>query len=996
MSNSMIKIVSNELELLDADSYSMLYTLEARALASISFPELNFKDSFAVELKKELNLNNTIDKNLIFSITERTKIFDQAVIAFLKENKNTIIVSLGCGLCSRQYRLRDTTNNLNQQWINIDLEKVIAIRNQLYQYHSETINMSCEDIHEAKWLEKLLLKKTDSILIIMEGVSPYLKQQDLDHLLFNINKKATDQTIKVNLLFDYCHPKYNYSDTELNKTSQKKVLFRAGYKNTNDVQKNALGSSIICTYNNLLLLNNDYAIAETYFRKQNNNEDPYTILNIKFNSEKELVSAPTKLRYFDKPVFWNKKFAQQKVDNGNYLFISEEDHFICSQKEFEIVLDFLTNEKKIYSNFQEEILAVHIVNLFQKLELLIDNENEHNYIFTSFKNDYKTIINNNQQFTLLTEIKQIDILTDLVKNFSIEKIHLVIVDDYLDPRLIKLSNEFKKEKKPWLLLKLSGNQVMIGPMISQLTCYHCLEQHLWRNQPVRKWVSQFINKTQAIPLFFSKELLVNQQDAIQLEIKNIVENSKQSELTTINLTTSKIQNHPVQQRVLCSHCGDSNLIIRNNVSPIELQSSKKIESTDGGYRSVEQSQSLKNLKSIISPLTGYIHSLNCLTESQDNLSIYSTSFVKYPHKKSLLTNDDFIQYSLGKGIKKDQSKMSALSETIERYNALYDGTEECVYAKADELNCKSFLPNQLKYYSEQQILKFRQNLDSKQAVKEMPKDVSLHWTPAFSLLNQEKIFLPFTYCYANTPFEDEKYVRFDSNGCAAGNTIEEAILQGFLEVIERDAIAVWWYNKVLRPSVNLDDLDTVDLSIIKKTLDKNWDYWVLDLSHDFNIPVVVAVGKNKDTNEFRLGFGAHLEISIACTRALTELYQVIVINKQHKTIFNFQQIENLPFLFPKPQTAPIKFDLYSTITNSDIKSDIEYCIEQTKKIGLNIFIVNTTRPNIPLHTVKIIIPGLNFIWPELGNKRLYELPVLLKWQSVQLSESELNKHELFL
>jgi ribosomal protein S12 methylthiotransferase accessory factor YcaO len=76
-------------------------------------------------------------------------------------------------------------------------------------------------------------------------------------------------------------------------------------------------------------------------------------------------------------------------------------------------------------------------------------------------------------------------------------------------------------------------------------------------------------------------------------------------------------------------------------------------------------------------------------------------------------------------------------------------------------------------------------------------------------------------------------MRFDSNGCAAGNTIEEAVLQGFLELIERDAVAIWWYNRISRPEVCIAGMNVGALNKIKNVLDENWDYWVLDLSHDF-------------------------------------------------------------------------------------------------------------------------------------------------------------------
>ena len=35
----------------------------------------------------------------------------------------------------------------------------------------------------------------------------------------------------------------------------------------------------------------------------------------------------------------------------------------------------------------------------------------------------------------------------------------------------------------------------------------------------------------------------------------------------------------------------------------------------------------------------------------------------------------------------------------------------------------------------------------------------------------------------------------DSNGNAAGSSPEDAVVQGFLELVERDAVALWWYNR---------------------------------------------------------------------------------------------------------------------------------------------------------------------------------------------------------
>ena len=42
---------------------------------------------------------------------------------------------------------------------------------------------------------------------------------------------------------------------------------------------------------------------------------------------------------------------------------------------------------------------------------------------------------------------------------------------------------------------------------------------------------------------------------------------------------------------------------------------------------------------------------------------------------------------------------------------------------------------------------------------------------------------------------------------AAGSVLEEAILQGFMELVECDSCALWWYNRVRRPAVDLASFD---------------------------------------------------------------------------------------------------------------------------------------------------------------------------------------------
>ena len=72
----------------------------------------------------------------------------------------------------------------------------------------------------------------------------------------------------------------------------------------------------------------------------------------------------------------------------------------------------------------------------------------------------------------------------------------------------------------------------------------------------------------------------------------------------------------------------------------------------------------------------------------------------------------------------------------------------------------------------------------------------IEWSPVWSLRDRRFRYLPTSllYFFYRGPGE----INADSNGCAAGNTLAEAIVQGFLELVERDSYAIWWYNRSQR------------------------------------------------------------------------------------------------------------------------------------------------------------------------------------------------------
>src|SRR5262249_23587343 len=186
------------------------------------------------------------------------------------------------------------------------------------------------------------------------------------------------------------------------------------------------------------------------------------------------------------------------------------------------------------------------------------------------------------------------------------------------------------------------------------------------------------------------------------------------------------------------------------------------------------------------------------------------------------------------------------------------------------------------------------------------------WSPVWSLRDRRFKYLPtglLYFFYAGGPGQ----IHADSNGCAAGNTREEAIVQGFLELVERDAYAIWWYNRLQRRRLDLSHFDDSYVRELQNELaDRGRKLWVLDVTSDLGVPTYVAITHwmNEGKENIEFGSGAHFDPRIALLRAMTELNQFLAIglmnggtgDKSSLDGTTPLRLQNYPYLTPSPES----------------------------------------------------------------------------------------------
>ena len=152
----------------------------------------------------------------------------------------------------------------------------------------------------------------------------------------------------------------------------------------------------------------------------------------------------------------------------------------------------------------------------------------------------------------------------------------------------------------------------------------------------------------------------------------------------------------------------------------------------------------------------------------------------------------------------------------------------------------------------------------------------------YDIYNQEYVYKEYSkYCQETT-------------GLAAGNTYEEAIVQGLCELIERDH--VW---KLFNHQLKINNI----IPYRNKHLDKLEEIFQQKITFydvsTLNFPVVLMVYMDYDNSHCCLNFGVAPDLDLACERCLTEIFQGFNINEQGYNFIRKMPIVNVepnPFL----------------------------------------------------------------------------------------------------
>ena len=317
----------------------------------------------------------------------------------------------------------------------------------------------------------------------------------------------------------------------------------------------------------------------------------------------------------------------------------------------------------------------------------------------------------------------------------------------------------------------------------------------------------------------------------------------------------------------------------------------------------------------------------------------------------------------GKGITKDHARASAMMEGFERYSAERHERDETTIATLEEISSKGNYINPESLNLPKDFKK--QNLDS----------MKLEWSIAKDIISDEEYFVPTNAIYH--PYihseDSESLFKSNTNGLASGNILEEAILHGIFEVIERDA---WSIFELTHKNYSQIDLDSIESDIVNDTIDKFESEGIkiklMDFTADINVPTIAASADDtvtRDAGLLTLGMGTHLDPEVAILRALTEVAQsrATQINGAREDTVRadfareagYERMKRINKYYFREEDEKIALSSIENKSTTSINRDLKIVKDELIANDIDkILYHDLTRPELDVSVVRVIIPEM--------------------------------------
>ena len=393
---------------------------------------------------------------------------------------------------------------------------------------------------------------------------------------------------------------------------------------------------------------------------------------------------------------------------------------------------------------------------------------------------------------------------------------------------------------------------------------------------------------------------------------------------------------------------------------------------------------------------------------------YSTEYKKFKNSNLHLQANGFSEI-------KEEALLKSVMETIERWYIFYperklvSSSYSKINKKSDVINPSFFTPfssNQLEMSDYNHFI-----IDDFDIFK---------WTYVKELITGKSYKIPAQLIYLG--INERSLIRLsDSTGAAAAFSLEQALYYSICELVERDAIAIAYHNRLQLPSIRINTIPYKHIHNLLQYLHQYlFDIKIYDATLDINIPVYISVLIDKTNNTPVISVGSKCNINRykALYGSILESIQSLTMRRDHFNLkkllgntdymrsvsFSDEIIMRMNYWSKKNSSKNINFWLNNSETisynnygfNTDDLSytdKLNYVLKELQRNNIQKIYYKELGSNIlnryGITAIKVLIPELTQFSlvhnvHYFGSKRIFTVPVKEKYLNVPMNESNLN------
>jgi ribosomal protein S12 methylthiotransferase accessory factor len=431
---------------------------------------------------------------------------------------------------------------------------------------------------------------------------------------------------------------------------------------------------------------------------------------------------------------------------------------------------------------------------------------------------------------------------------------------------------------------------------------------------------------------------------------------------------------------------------------------------------LDRSQAVLQLaQQILSPRTGILKAVHFIPAVAGQIHLRHP-IGKVPHYAVLPGCAD-ISAPGGSAAERLQGLTKVLFEGLERYSACFVDYSQLIRSAA--VNDHFMVAERFPLFADWQY-----QLDG-WPFSPFTRHSEVFWCKAKSLINGERRYVP--ACQVYVPYQpvdrQECLGVSTSTGMAAAWSATDALLAGLLEVVERDALMVMWFNRLAMPKLQLP-ADSPALAMISQSLQQlDAKIHLIDITNDCEIPTVLAVLHCRAFGHAltTVGLAAKTDYDSAAAKAFCEAVSDFERIRVHLAEYgdaywrpqhDFSDVTDfawhgMAYICPQMQQQ-LNFiwqsEQYSwrepldSIPGGNSSQQLVHCLQRLEPLVSEIVAVELTPRDVAslgVHCCKVLIPELvpvnpDHRYPPFGHRRLFEVPVRLGYLSQPLTPAQMN------